>query len=500
MNPEVEKNVFIPRSTIDEDWQRFVEDEKIADPEAYLREAVFPFECVEILAIGLSTRCNFDCPFCFNHYSPAINYCDRAEIPGNKVIRMIKANLPVRDVQFAVCGEPLLHKEFFEILDGIAGDVEGIRIASNGSLLTKEVTERLKGYPISWISISAEASDKENYERFRKNGSFADFKRNVAYLQETFPGKVSFSSVLCNDNRDSMLGMPALCRELGGIRQISMLDAVIHPMHRKRGLRKLTQREVQDFMPLFLEECDRHCVTPAWFQRLMTATSAKRLHRKYGDRFYIEPEIYKTPCLIPFENLSIDPEGNYNSCCSVDAKVGDGLNRPFRELFNDVQTRKLRVLNSLLRFPRICTKYCHKIPDPDFDSSIENLRSRFEPLKRFCAKWNPIEHLPAGSRILVWPCGTLTRALLEESYFKNVHLVGLVDGNSELWGTRIQDVPVYSPDQALRLEADAILITTGAFFREIIGEIEQLVGLSSKEIYVIDRDRRLKQRCIPREI
>ena len=113
------KNVFLSRSTIDEDWDRFIRKANISDPEAYLSEAKLPLQCLKLLELGISTVCNFNCPFCFNHYSPETGYYSRAEIPAKKIIDIVRRNQPLKEIQLAVCGEPLLHKEFFSILKGV---------------------------------------------------------------------------------------------------------------------------------------------------------------------------------------------------------------------------------------------------------------------------------------------------------------------------------------------------------------------------------------------
>jgi MoaA/NifB/PqqE/SkfB family radical SAM enzyme len=487
------KNVFLNRSTIDEDWDRFVQKAKISNPDAYLNEVRLPIECLEFLEIGISTICNFDCPFCFNHYSRQTGYYSKTELAGAKVIELIKSNRPIQEIQLAVCGEPLLHHQFFDILDGISKHVRGIRISTNASLLLPDIVDRLADYPISWISISTDASDKTTYERLRRHGRFDIFKRNVGYAQKVFADKMSFTAVLNNVNSESILGMPELSKDLK-ITKIHLLDAVIHPKHKDRGIRRLSPPETLSFMTKFLKVCEHHGIQASWFQRLMDLKTTKALKQSAGDYHYIDPDLYHSPCGIPLKQLSIDPEGNFNSCCSVDPKYGDALNRPFNELFNDPQTLKLRVLNQFQSFARICKKYCHKVSIGTGDYSIENLRNMMSTFKLAPhINWKKIEKLPGRIRLLGWPCGTLAKNLTNDFRRADLDFIGLADKNPELWGTSLNGVPIYSPQEALGLDVDAILITTNTFHHEILVEIDHLIGLSTKNIYMIKPDLSLLQ-------
>jgi MoaA/NifB/PqqE/SkfB family radical SAM enzyme len=488
------KNVFLKRSTIDEDWDLFVRRTGISDPEAYLSAAEHSIESIKLLELGISTVCNFNCPFCFNHYSPETGYYSRAEISAKKIIDTVKRNQPLREVQLAVCGEPLLHKEFFPILEGVAPFVDGIRISTNGSLLTPKVADRLSEFPISWISVSAEAGDRETYERFRENGRFDQFKKNISYAKRQFEDRISFTSVLSSANADSMLAMPKLCSELGGVRHIHILDAVIHPKHRDRGLRKLSNTEILEFVPSFLEECDRYGIKADWFQRFMDLKTSRAVQDLVGPLKHIDSQIYSRPCHIPFTQLTIDAEGNFNSCCSVDPKNGDAFGSKIVNLFNDPQTLKLRVLNHLKYFARICRKYCHKVPDTGTDYSLKKFREEMS-ISRLASKveYAPAASIEPGTRLLIWPCGSLTRKLLKENYLSEASISGLVDGSPGLWGREICGHRIYSPDDAKGLPSDGILITTGTYYNEILLEIENLFGLHVKKILMIDLNYRLKQ-------
>ena len=224
----------------------------------------------------------------------------------------------------------------------------------------------------------------------------------------------------------------------------------------------------------------------------MDVKTAEFIKSRFGDSHEIEPNIYHEPCNIPFSRLNIDPEGNFNACCSVDPLFADALNRPLKELYNHPQTLKLRVMNQLRRFPTICKKYCHKIPSAEVDTSIENLQNMLLPRKQAGLKWEPAGSIPVGSRLLLWPFGTLSKKLLNSSLLKAIKLQAITDKNPELWGQCHGGITILSPKEAASLDIDAILISSGAYYMEILAEIKRNPRLSSKKIFRTDLNGNLR--------
>ena len=247
-------------------------------------------------------------------------------------------------------------------------------------------------------------------------------------------------------------------------------------------------------MPTFLEECEQHAIKVDWFQRFMDCKTSKAIQKRVGPLKQIDLQIFAKPCHIPFTQLTVDAEGNFNSCCCVDPKSGDAFSRRIVDLFNDPQTLKLRVLNHFKYFARICQKYCHKLPDTNIDYSLAKLREEmyFNRLVSMI-DYTPNAFIEPGTRLVIWPCGSLTRKLLEENYLSKVSITGLVDGNAELWGRQLCGHRIYSPQNAVSLPSDAFLITTGTYYSEILQEIDSLFGIHAKKIFMIDLSYELKQ-------
>ncbi len=76
-----------------------------------------------------------------------------------------------------------------------------------------------------------------------------------------------------------------------------------------------------------------------------------------------------------------------------------------------------------------------------------------------------------GKRIVIYGAGNYCRLLLNGGRLSSWEIVGVVDGASQKWGTRMEQYPIKRPDEIGNLSYDKILIAA----REYKGIAERLV-------------------------
>ncbi|MFH1491649.1 MAG: heme b synthase [Pseudomonadota bacterium] len=82
-------------------------------------------------------------------------------------------------------GEPLLREDIFDLAQHGTGLGLRMVMATNGTLLTPEVAERMASSGIKRVSISLDGSNAENHDRFRKApGAFEGALKGIAHLKE----------------------------------------------------------------------------------------------------------------------------------------------------------------------------------------------------------------------------------------------------------------------------------------------------------------------------
>lgn len=125
---------------------------------------VYPEKDKYILGIGLTSQCNFKCPFCYYHSNNIIN--NNQDIPLKILQTIFKNCNNLQCVNFALEGEPFCYPYFFQALDLAMYAAKSITISTNASLLTHKNLQKLSKYNISLLSLSIDAGDKKNMNLF----------------------------------------------------------------------------------------------------------------------------------------------------------------------------------------------------------------------------------------------------------------------------------------------------------------------------------------------
>lgn len=492
--------VFPTKESLEKDWEKFVEKYNINDPDAYLNAVEMPYSCLASIQIGIGTACNYNCPMCFNHYDKGYQYYNDKELSFVEVERIVKNNAPINDLTFSVSGEPFLHSKIFEMLDMAKPYVKTFSFSTNAALLSPDKVKRLESYPIKNICVSVDGSDKETYERFRKNGKYEVFKKNVHNLAETFGEKVVVAATVFNENRDSILGMPALCNELN-VKKMVLFRLFEHPKANEKGIKRLRSREMREFMLPFLAECEKYAIEVCWDTRAVDLITARTIKERTKGKYAVDLDVYKRACTTPFHNLLIDPEGNYNFCCALEPTPGNSLITPARELFNSREIRIMRVMNLLGRFPYVCRKYCNRVNDWKIEVSLENLKRLVKMEKFESMEWKVVEGLNSRCKVAIMTYSTMTRDLLSGEFFNGSDIIAVLDREHKKYLKEGIKLPLYGYDKLLHLDYDTIIITSGNSWREILFSfMEENDDWRSKNLYRIDNIERVLRRWDPVEL
>lgn len=171
------------------------------------------------LQVEVSSVCNFRCVMCYQT-DPTFSRKSSGHM-GHMSLPLFKrvidgAEGRIEAITFASRGEPLLNPALPEMLDYCRGKFLGLKLNTNGSLLTERLVHALLSSDLQTLVISADAADPELYERVRVNGKFDKLVRNLEMLKrirETdYPDSktvVRVSGVKINDEQklEDMTGM-----------------------------------------------------------------------------------------------------------------------------------------------------------------------------------------------------------------------------------------------------------------------------------------------------
>lgn len=131
------------------------------------------------ISVELSSRCSLACPECvtgtglIRRRNGFISYDLTSEIAGQFRGRALSAWLSFQ-------GEPMMHPEFFRILERFAG--MNPVISTNGHYLDRENCIRLAGSPLKKIIISYDGATPETYSIYRRGGDHAVVTEGIMRL------------------------------------------------------------------------------------------------------------------------------------------------------------------------------------------------------------------------------------------------------------------------------------------------------------------------------
>ena len=147
-----------------------------------LIESKFPI----YIKIEPVSSCNLRCVMCFQidksftrkPYMGTMNFdlfkrvIDEAESGGTQAITLGSR------------GEPTLHPMLPEMLDYMSGKFIEIKLITNATRLTEELSHKILQSDIGMVVYSVDADEKELYERIRVNGKFEQVFDNISRFNE----------------------------------------------------------------------------------------------------------------------------------------------------------------------------------------------------------------------------------------------------------------------------------------------------------------------------
>lgn len=155
----------------------------------------------------ISKKCNYNCPFCLSGEQ------DTFELPLEKMKQIIDelAEANVVRIDFTG-GEPMLRKDFCEIISYAAEKGIETLVTSNGSIYSDKIAETLlKTNTLLLISLDGDA---ETHDRSRGQGAYQRAVDTIKrYKEKGVPIRVNY--LIRKDNLDKIEYIYNLVKELG---------------------------------------------------------------------------------------------------------------------------------------------------------------------------------------------------------------------------------------------------------------------------------------------
>ncbi|MFA6129451.1 MAG: radical SAM/SPASM domain-containing protein [Candidatus Omnitrophota bacterium] len=124
--------------------------------------------------------CNMSCPMCFTNFTD-VNRNGFMDLSLYKKIIDDAAELGIFSVRLSHRGEPLLHKNYLEMVSyAKKKGIPEVSTLTNGLLLDKEMIQGLFDAGLDWLNISIDGVGSA-YESIRRPAKFADIEEKVKF-------------------------------------------------------------------------------------------------------------------------------------------------------------------------------------------------------------------------------------------------------------------------------------------------------------------------------
>ncbi|HEX4107130.1 MAG TPA: mycofactocin radical SAM maturase [Solirubrobacteraceae bacterium] len=120
-------------------------------------------------------------------------------------------------------GEPLVRRDFMDLVDHAVARGVGVKFSTNGGLLTEETAERIAATDYLDVQISLDGATPETNDPVRGLGSYAAARRAMDRLRAAGFGPFKISVVVTRHNADEMDALEALAGEYGAELRITRL-------------------------------------------------------------------------------------------------------------------------------------------------------------------------------------------------------------------------------------------------------------------------------------
>ena len=288
------------------------------------RKLLYKNPRLRYLFLELTLRCNEHCLHCGSSCgdveSPEMTFSDYG-----RVLKEVREDFDIRSLQLCITGgEPLLRRDFFEIM-GMAHDL-GYHwgMTSNGTLISRETAEKLSACGMDTISVSIDGLEP-SHDAFRRTpGGYQRAMDGIRNLLET--GGFKHVQVTTVVNHGNIRELPALYEIMLGLDIDSWRVIGVEPIGRALGYPELLlTKEDYAYLFDFIREKRREDMPVTYG---CSHYLGVELEREVRDYYFI--------CCAGIYTASIMADGSIGACLDIERRPETIQGNVFRDRFSDV--------------------------------------------------------------------------------------------------------------------------------------------------------------------
>lgn len=293
-----------------------------------------------------TSNCNLRCEMCVR---------EKIGVPiGTMSFENFKIILKKLDCLFKIHlsgqGEPFLNPDIFKMIDYANKRGIFISLSTNGTLLTKNVIDKICKAEIGGIMVSVGSTKKEIFEKIRKGAKFEKVMRSIRNLTSELKRNkkktiVSFAVTIMKQNLDEAPDFVRLAKEAGAHRVIFQ-----------------TIQSKEDYVGMYDKKVKEQLID--YEEKLKEKIKeAKEIGKKFGITVVFD-EQKSSGCVWPWRSMYVTWNGNVTACCKIldyrKPEMGNLLKGDFWRIWNGREYQMFRKLLRKRKAPLAC-KGCNMV-------------------------------------------------------------------------------------------------------------------------------------------
>lgn len=322
--------------------------------------------------LELTYNCNLRCPYCYVGEDRCKN-----ELSTEEWFSIIE-KIPSYGFISLLGGEPLLRQDFIKIFEKASKQViNKVNVVSNGILINDEIIEAFIKNQLLLLSVSLDGYMESHDKNRGKEGSFDKVISNLELLQskksENKP-MIDIKTIVLENNLDDLPKLYKLVSEMN-VKFFSVAFKRNNHLKQNSCLRENFVEEfylkeyplepyfdIEHFKEIYkeLEAISKASKTLLrWAPKFKPTGDIQKIEKYFNLGNKPVSEIYK-PCLHPYSNMYVTPEGNTYPCLSY--KTGNVLGKNIKDAFNSPNYKCFRKNLKVSKVFNSCQLCCELTP------------------------------------------------------------------------------------------------------------------------------------------
>jgi len=159
----------------------------------------------------ITPKCNIDCVYCYNIWKKDANY-QQKELNFDDIKNLFEKLIKETEIEGITItgGEPLLHENLFEIIDFFKQKNINVGLTTNGILLTDLLIDKLIKSGISYVEISLDSLNLENYKTLTNDNQLNKVKQSILNFKK-HNITLTVSTIITKINLEDISNIIDLC-------------------------------------------------------------------------------------------------------------------------------------------------------------------------------------------------------------------------------------------------------------------------------------------------